>query len=103
MSPSTLVLFSGSLGAAFHRLGDFRKAKSYHELHLNISREVKDIVGEGAALSNRDTVLKDHGDLEKAMDYRSLYFDIAAKDVGDNSGKTLAYSNLDNAGFQQYR
>ena len=39
----------GSLGIAYHRLGDFQKAIEYYERHLKISKEVGDRAGEGRA------------------------------------------------------
>ena len=39
----------GKLGNTYYGLGDFQKAKEYHERHLKISKEVGDRAGEGVA------------------------------------------------------
>ena len=39
----------GNLGDAYQMLGDFHKAISYHERHLQIAKEVGDKAGKGQA------------------------------------------------------
>ncbi|XP_066023394.1 tetratricopeptide repeat protein 28-like [Pocillopora verrucosa] len=86
----------GSLGNAYHRLGDFKKAIEYHNLHLKIAKEVGDKHGEGNAYGNLGNAYGRLGDFKKAIEYHNLHLKIA-KEVGDKHGEGNAYGNLGNA------
>ncbi|XP_078380661.1 uncharacterized protein LOC144663549 [Oculina patagonica] len=86
----------GNLGCAYHRLGHFKKAIEYHELHLKIAKEVRDAAGEGGAYGNLGNDYHSLGDFKKAMEYHERHLKIA-KEVGDTAGEGRAYGNLGNA------
>ncbi|CAH3170098.1 unnamed protein product, partial [Pocillopora meandrina] len=86
----------GSLGNAYHRLGDFKKAIEYHNLHLKIAKEVGNKHGEGGAYGNLGNAYRHLGDFKKAIEYHNLHLKIA-KEVGDKHGEGNAYGNLGNA------
>ncbi|CAH3129233.1 unnamed protein product, partial [Pocillopora meandrina] len=85
-----------SLGNAYHRLGDFKKAKEYHNLHLKIAKEVGDKHGEGVAYGSLGNAYLSLCDFKKAIEYHNLNLKIA-KEVGDKHGEGGAYGNLGNA------
>ncbi|XP_066022690.1 tetratricopeptide repeat protein 28-like [Pocillopora verrucosa] len=86
----------GSLGNAYHRLGDFKKAIEYHNLYLKIAKEVGDKHGEGGAYGNLGNAYDSLGDFKTAIEYHNLHLKIA-KEVGDKHGEGGAYGNLGNA------
>ncbi|CAH3152742.1 unnamed protein product, partial [Pocillopora meandrina] len=86
----------GSLGNAYHRLGDFKKAIEYHNLYLKTAKEVGDKHGEGGAYGNLGNAYRRLGDFKKGIEYHNLHLKIA-KEVGDKHGEGGAYSNLGNA------
>ncbi|CAH3165208.1 unnamed protein product, partial [Pocillopora meandrina] len=86
----------GSLGNAYHRLGDFKKAIEYHNLNLKIAKEVGNKHGEGNAYGNLGNAYLRLGDFKKAIEYYNLNLKIA-KEVGDKHGEGGAYGNLGNA------
>ena len=86
----------GSLGNAYHRLGDFKKAIEYYNLHLKIAKEVGDKHGEGGAYGNLGNAYHRLGDFKKAIEYHNLQLKIA-KEIGDKHGEGNAYGNLGNA------
>ncbi|CAH3169539.1 unnamed protein product, partial [Pocillopora meandrina] len=86
----------GSLGNAYHRLGDFKKAIEYHNLHLKIAKDIGDKHGEGEAYGNLGNAYDSLGDFKKAIEYHNLHLKIA-KDIGGKHGEGNAYGNLGNA------
>ncbi|XP_066024753.1 tetratricopeptide repeat protein 28-like isoform X2 [Pocillopora verrucosa] len=86
----------GNLGNTSRRLGDFKKAIEYHNLHLKIAKEVGDKHGEGGAYGNLGNAYHRLGDFKKAIENHNLHLKIA-KEVGDKHGEGGAYGNLGNA------
>ena len=86
----------GSLGNAYHRLGDFKKAIEYHNQHLKIAKDIGDKDGEGRAYGNLGNAYHRLGDFKKAIEYHNLNLKIA-KEVGDKHGEGNAYGSLGNA------
>ena len=79
------------IGAVYR--GDFENAIVYHNLHLNIAKELGKKEEEGIAYSNLGIALGNLGDFRKAKEYHNLHLSIA-KEVGDRSGEGCAYANL---------
>ena len=85
-----------NLGNAYHCLGDFKKAIEYHELDLNIAKEVGDRAGEGGSYGNLGNAYHRLGDLNKAIEYHERCLKIT-KRVGDMVGEGRSYRSLGNA------
>ena len=88
----------GNLGNAYQSLGDFRKAIQYHELRLQIAKEVGDKAGEGRAYGNLGNAYQRLCDFHKAIKYHEHRLQIA-KEVGDKDGEGQAYGNLGHTYF----
>ncbi|KAL9965096.1 hypothetical protein ACROYT_G028845 [Oculina patagonica] len=88
-----LKQYTEFLGNAYYRLGDFKKAIEYHELHLIIAKEVGDTAGEGRAYGSLGNAYHSLGDFKQAMEYHERDLKIA-KEVGDTAGEGCAYGNL---------
>ena len=83
----------GYLGTAYHKRGDFRKAKEYFEQHLKISKEVGDRAEEGGAYGNLGHAYYSFGDFQKAKEYYERHLKIS-KEEGDRAGEGRAYGSL---------
>lgn len=59
----------GSLGNAYHSLGDYQKAIEYHEQSLAIAKEIGDRLGEGNAMFSISLALNETGKREQAIGY----------------------------------
>ena len=86
----------GELGNAYNRLGDFKKAKKYHELCIEITKQVGDASIGGAAYGNLGGDYQGLGDFKTAIHYHELCLKIA-KQVGDVSSEGTVYGNLGSA------
>ena len=86
----------GKLGNAYNRLGDFKKAKKYHELCIEITKQVGDASVGGAAYGNLGGDYQGLGDFKTAIHYRELCLKIA-KQVGDVSSEGTVYGNQGSA------
>ncbi|XP_078361544.1 tetratricopeptide repeat protein 28-like [Oculina patagonica] len=94
-----IALLCDNLGIAFSNLGDFRKAKNYYELELEIAKELGDRAGEGGAYGNLGIAFFNLGDFRKAIHYFELDLEIAKEvgdraEVGDKASEGGAYGNL---------
>ena len=69
----------GSLGNAYHSLGDFQKAIEYHERHLKISKEVGDTAEEGRAYGSLGIAYQSLKDFQKAIEYHERYLKFQKK------------------------
>jgi tetratricopeptide (TPR) repeat protein len=58
-----------SLGSAYDSLGEYEKARDYHQQSLTIDREIGDRSGEGGSLCNLGNIYYSLGDHEKAINY----------------------------------
>ena len=67
----------------------------YHQLSLNLFKEVGDKAGEGGAYGNLGIVYSSLGDFRKAIEHHQLRLGIA-KEVQDRAGEGRAYGNLGN-------
>ena len=85
----------GSLGNAYHDLGDFKKAIEYHQLCLSIASEIGDRARVGIANCNLGIAYLALGDFQKAIQYHSedLHY---ARDARDIFGEGRASCNLGN-------
>ena len=81
------------LGTAYHKRGDFRKAKEYFEQHLKISKEVGDRAEEGGAYGNLGHAYYSFGDFQKAKEYYERHLKIS-KEEGDRAGEGRACGSL---------
>ena len=81
------------LGTAYHKRGDFRKAKEYFEQHLKISKEVGDRAEEGGAYGNLGHAYYSFGEFQKAKEYYERQLKIS-KEEGDRAGEGRAYGSL---------
>ena len=84
------------LGNAYYRLGEYRKAISYHEKTLEISQQLEDRAGEGAAYCNLGNAYKALGEYRKAISYHEKDLEISQQ-LEDRAGEGKAYGNLGNA------
>ena len=82
-----------NLGIVWSNLGDVQKAIEYHNLQLNIARELKDKAQEGHAYGNLGNDFIALGDLKKSIEYHMLDLTIS-EEVENTMGKGRAYSNL---------
>lgn len=71
-------------------LGDFTKAIEYHNLFLEITKEIGDRHGEGESYGSLANDYLALGDLMKAIDFCSRQLNIA-KEVGDIRGSSLLF------------
>ena len=77
----------------YRDLGQFRKALKYHQLDLDIAKEVGDEAGEGSAYSSIGIAHSSLGDFKRAIEYQQLNLEIAKK-VGDRAAEGGAYCNI---------
>ena len=77
----------------FESLGEYEKAKEYHERALTIRTEISDRAGEALSYGNLGTVFESLGEYEKAKQYheRALVISI---EIGDRAGEASSYGNL---------
>lgn len=91
---------TGFLGNAYAHLGDFTKAKEYHQQQRDIAQTMKNKVSEGQAYIHLGhDCLNITGCFTKGIRYIDEGLKIA-KDQGDRSGEGLAYCRLGNAYLQ---
>jgi tetratricopeptide (TPR) repeat protein len=87
----------GTLGIAYHYLGDFSQAIQYHTLDLAIAKEKGDLSGDLSALNtglrNLGIACHSQGDFDKAIEYFEQYLAIT-KELGDRELEGNAYDNL---------
>lgn len=86
----------GSLGIAYRRLGNARRAIEYHDQQLIIVREIGDRRGEGNTLNNLGLAYAELGDARRAIGHyeRSL---VIKREIGDRRGEGNTLGNLGNA------
>ena len=77
-------------------LGNFQKAIDYHELHLEIAKQLGDKTGESGASSNLGIAHQSLGNLKKAIDYFELHLKLA-ESLEDRAGVAQCYGRLGNA------
>jgi tetratricopeptide (TPR) repeat protein len=65
------------LGAAFFRLGQFRKAIEFHTKDLSISRKLGDRAGEGIALCNLGAAFNSLSQPDKAVEFVTKFLSIS--------------------------
>jgi len=65
----------GNLGAAYHRLGEVRRAIGYHEQALAIAREIGDRRGEANHCWNLGLAYEKQGDLARAAELMQVCVD----------------------------
>jgi tetratricopeptide (TPR) repeat protein len=90
----------GSLGIAFWKLGENRRAIQFHEQYLAISREFGDRKGEGNALGNLGNAYRDLNETKRAIQLYEQALIIACE-IGDRRSEGnglgslgLAYTQL---------
>ena len=77
----------------FSSLGEYQKAKEYHEKALAIKREFGDRNGEAVAYGNLGTVFSSLGEYHNAKEYHEKALAIG-KEIGDRNGEAAHYGNL---------
>nr|XP_058964581.1 tetratricopeptide repeat protein 28-like [Pocillopora verrucosa] len=80
---------NGNLGVVFNSLGEYQKAKEYHEKALAIAIEIGDKQGEGEINSNLGATAKEYH--KKAL--------AIAIEIGDRKGEGSTYSSLGDVYF----
>ncbi|XP_078354224.1 tetratricopeptide repeat protein 28-like isoform X1 [Oculina patagonica] len=83
----------GNLGAVFGCVGEYDKAKEYHEKALAIKKETGDRNGEACCYRNLGTVFHSFGEYEKAKEYYEKALTIE-KEIGDKKAEASSYGNL---------
>ena len=86
-----------NLGRVHNKLGDFEKAKEYHELALSITQKKLGLenVEVAVSYSNLGLVHDKLGDFEKAKEYHELALSITRKKLGpENVEVAASYNNL---------
>lgn len=89
----------GSLGVAYHKLGEYRKAIEFHEQSLKIKREIGDRNGEGNSLGNLGIAYYRLDELQKAIEFHEQALTIS-RELGDRDGES---QDLGNLGIAYYR
>ena len=86
-----------NLGLVHEQLGDFEKAKKYHELALSICQKKlgAENVQVATSYNNLGSVHQQLGDFEKAKEYHELALSIRQKKLGpENVDVATSYNNL---------
>ena len=83
----------GNLGTVLHSLGEFQKAKEFHEKALAINMEIGDKGGEARNYGNLGSVLHSLGEYQKAKEFHEKALAINMK-IGDKGGEARNYGNL---------
>ena len=83
----------GNLGAAYMRLGEYRRAIEYYERHLQIARQLNDRSGEGHDLANLGNGYDFLGDHHRAIECYEQQLKIA-RDLDDPRRGGNALSSL---------
>ncbi|CAH3127574.1 unnamed protein product [Pocillopora meandrina] len=86
-----------NLGVVHHKLGDFEKAKEYHELALSITQKKlgPENVQVATSYNNLGSVHEQLGDFEKAKEYHQLALSITQKKLGpENVQVATSYNNF---------
>ena len=77
----------------FHSLGEYQKAKEYHEKALAIKIEIGDKKGEGTSYGNLGAVFCWLGEYQKAKQYHEKALAVKIE-IGDKAGEGTSYENL---------
>ena len=77
------------------KVRDFKKAIHYHELHLDVVKQVGDRSGQGKAYGSLADNYRHLGDFIKAKNYLELELDIS-KEVCNKKGEGRANGRLGN-------
>ena len=85
----------GNLGTVSHSLGEYQKAKEFHEKALDINMEIGDKRGEARNYGNLGNVLKSIGEFQKANEFHKKALVINVE-IGDKEGEARNYGNLGN-------
>ncbi|CAH3113918.1 unnamed protein product, partial [Pocillopora meandrina] len=83
----------GNLGNVFLSLGEYQKAKEYHENALAIATEIGAREGEGTCYGNLGCVFESLGEYQKAKEYHEKALAIATE-IGAREGEGRCYGNL---------
>ena len=65
-----IVASLGSLGLAYHSLGQYQRAIDFHQQSIEIEREIGDRNGEALSLWNLSNLYQQRGRLKRSMNYR---------------------------------
>ncbi len=83
----------GNLGTVYQSLGNYERARKYHEKALPIKKEVGDRKGEAACYENLGTLYQIAGLYERARDHYEKALAMR-KEIGDRQGEGNDYGNL---------
>ena len=86
----------GSLGLAYHLLGDYQRAIGFHQQSLVIYREIGDRRGEADSLGNLGIAYRSLGDYQRAIDFHQQSLAIK-REIGDRQGEAHSLGNLGSA------
>jgi tetratricopeptide (TPR) repeat protein len=93
LSPKMRGDVFGTVGSAYHRLGQTEKALEYYEKALEIDRDIGERRGEGADLGSLGLAYADLGQVEKAIEYHEKALEIS-REIGDRQGEGNDLGNL---------
>ncbi len=85
-----------SMGNAYQSLGEYQRAISLHQRHLELKREMGDRQGEAIALGGLGNAYFSLGKYEQAIIFHQQWLDIAKK-TSDRRGEACSLSGLGNA------
>ena len=82
-----------SLGSLLTSIGDKKKALSHLKKSLQITQEIDDKFGQGAALNNISQIFKARGDFDTALSYLKQSLQIT-QEIDDKFGQGAALNNI---------
>ena len=86
----------GSLGLAYSRLGQIKRAIEYYKGALAISREIGDRRGEGNRLGNLGNAYRNLGQIKRAIEYYEGAL-VIARETGNRRNEGNGIGNIGNA------
>ena len=93
MTPDRVGRLLGTVGIAYHRLGQVERAIGFYEQALTIPREIGDRQGEGIALGSLGIAYADLGQVERAIGFYEQALTIT-RAIGDRRGEGAVLGNL---------
>jgi tetratricopeptide (TPR) repeat protein len=93
LAPERAGRLLGTVGRAYHRLGQVEQAIEYYEQQSVIVREIGDRRGEGAALGNLGLAYADLGQVEQAIGYHEQAL-VILREIGNRQDEGSTLGNL---------
>ncbi|MBP0026872.1 CHAT domain-containing tetratricopeptide repeat protein [Roseofilum sp. Guam] len=83
----------GSLGNAYHALGQVQRAITFHEQSLTLAREISDRQGEANSRGNLGLAYRVLGQYQRAINFYEQSLTLA-REISDHQGETASLGNL---------